>query len=488
VITSPSRTFPPSVDVKKLSLFLALLLLFAGGIALATLATRDGTNLWVALPVAIAPPALFLTIRKWPAIFLAPVVYIGNFKDRPAEGFSLSDPTVLCLALLLFVVIIDFVSAYLERPHKALLYLLRGQEKAILVFIAFQSLVAVSVFHTRSPEYGQALVTKFVTIGLLLFIAPLVVLRDERDFKHLAVIVIVLAVPLAMRRILVVAGTSNSLEDITQISAGDLLGIAVLLTVTYQVTASRVLKAGLLLFLLLAAAGLIASDARGPALTCLLLVCLAMFSGNRSIFLASRMARVSMLVLMLATAAFSIARMTSSVSGGRVRQKQAELLRIFSGEAPGGTAGARLWGYEAAISGFIEKPIVGWGAGGSFGYMSTHRGLFGKYGADLELRYPHNIFLQVAMEQGIFGLAALLTFLYLVFKSTRSLSNGTNGRLSCFFWILLFNCITIMFSGDIDNRREVWLWCGVALAMHRAAVSGAIRNFTERPAPARRLL
>jgi hypothetical protein len=40
--------------------------------------------------------------------------------------------------------------------------------------------------------------------------------------------------------------------------------------------------------------------------------------------------------------------------------------------------------------------------------------------------------------------------------------------------IFLFNLFCMMFSGDLDNWRAIWLWCGVALATSRMLATKAI--------------
>ena len=117
---------------------------------------------------------------------------------------------------------------------------------------------------------------------------------------------------------------------------------------------------------------------------------------------------------------------------------------------------------------------MGLGAGGSRAYLATYHGPFGLSGGDLELKYPHNVLLQVAAEQGIFGLFVLLMFLWSSYKTMRSLSLTTGGRLSCFLYIFLFDIFCMMVSGDLDNWRAVWLWCGVALATSRMLATKAM--------------
>jgi putative inorganic carbon (HCO3(-)) transporter len=218
----------------------------------------------------------------------------------------------------------------------------------------------------------------------------------------------------------------------------------------------------------------------------------SVFKGQGAWFFSGKLAKAGILVMVLGIVAFTVVKMTNT-GNRRVSQKRHEIMQILSGEMPRGGVSSRLFGYAGAVSAFAKKPLMGWGAGGSRGYLATYHGPFGLSGGDLQLQYPHNVLLQVAAEQGILGLLALLAFLWTSYKKARSLWIATAGRLSCFVWILLFGVFCMMVSGDLDNWRPVWLWCGMALAMSRivaampAEPQVAVVDYSAKQLPSRRI-
>ena len=457
---------------KSTTLFFSFLLLFGSGVAVALF--RADPNPWVSLLIALAPPLLVFGIRRFPAALIPTVLFASQFKTKAAEGIDASDPTFLCLGLLFAATCVHLFFFFVQARGATLQYLFAGQWKTIRWFLLLEVLVALSYFHTSSPEYGATLALKFLTIDLFLFLGPLLLFRDERDFRHFALAMLALAVPLALFRILTaVTSSAGATEDITQIGAGHVIGMTMLLIVNYQISENPWLRALIFMTFPVLTAGLIATDARGPAFACLALLGASIFKGQGGRFFSGKLAKVGVVLMVLAVVGFTAMKMTST-GNRRVTQKRAEIVQILSGEMPRGGVAARLFGYSGAISGFLKQPLLGLGAGGSRAYLATYHGPFGLSGGDLQLKYPHNVVLQVAAEQGIFGVLVLLTFLWSSYKAMRSLSTMTGGRLSCFLYIFLFDIFCMMVSGDLDDWRAVWLWCGIALAASRMLVTHSI--------------
>ena len=457
--------------------FLFFMMVFTSGIIVLLFA--GDLKPWMSIPLALAPPILVLAIRRFPAALIVPTIFISNFKSQAAatQGFSLTDPTLLCLALLFVALCLNLFFLYIQARGETLRYLFAGQGKAIACFLLLEFLVAFSYLHTSDPEYGKILVAKFFTIDLFLFLVPLLLFRDERDLRHFALVMVGFAVPLALYRMVVNFSTASGVNvDITQISAGHLIGMTILLIVNYRMTRSRWLQLGIFLTIPVLVVGLIVSDARGPALACLAMFFVSVFSKRGAGIVSGRAAKIAIIVMVVAMVGVTIAKVASSGSRGgeKLHAKAEELKALLSGESARGSAGDRLFGWEAAISAFVKKPVLGWGAGGTRAYIKTHRGMFGIYGGDLKLEYPHNVVLQVAAEQGVVGLLALVWFFWLTLKKAKRVANITRGRLSCLFWILIFDLMVIQVSGDLDAWRAIWLWCGITLAISRMLITGAI--------------
>lgn len=114
---------------------------------------------------------------------------------------------------------------------------------------------------------------------------------------------------------------------------------------------------------------------------------------------------------------------------------------------------ARTTMYTTAWKGFIESCGIGIGTGG-FG------GLYGTSGAE----YPHNIILEVASEQGVFGLIVLLATLIIAFFKLVSVNRqgglDTYGKAFFSLWFAaLFNSFV---SSDLANNHTLWIIGGMA--------------------------
>jgi O-antigen ligase len=161
-----------------------------------------------------------------------------------------------------------------------------------------------------------------------------------------------------------------------------------------------------------------------------------------------------MLVLCLVGAYFFV----RGKGNGKYTGKMEELVDLLSGKSysdAGQSGEQRLRFYRAAFQEIPMHPLFGTGVGGWSTYFD---------GFD-NRDYPHNILLEVSVEEGLVGLIALLFFLGIIFSDTRSLLNWTGNRFVFLFGTLLFTVCAAMFSGDLDDDRVIWLWAGMILAV-----------------------
>ncbi|MBB0992401.1 O-antigen ligase family protein [Dietzia sp. SLG510A3-30A2] len=111
-----------------------------------------------------------------------------------------------------------------------------------------------------------------------------------------------------------------------------------------------------------------------------------------------------------------------------------------------------------AIEGIRSNPLgIGWG---SFGDFSRSYGLS-------STEYAHNIFLEVAVESGILGIAGFIFFLIAVYSfvwRSRMLGTGTVAGIALTFWI-----VAALFSSDFGGNRGVWLCAGIAIGSYTLA-------------------
>ncbi|AMA71684.1 O-antigen ligase family protein [Aneurinibacillus thermoaerophilus] len=135
-------------------------------------------------------------------------------------------------------------------------------------------------------------------------------------------------------------------------------------------------------------------------------------------------------------------------------------LTLLFQEDKGTSVDARFVFAEAAWYLFQQRWFTGWGTG-SFARMYSE-----------EIRYPHNIFLEVMCELGAIGLAAFLIVLAVAaFATVRLMISKKKSELSGMDVSLIATVITCFFfslyaaqiSGDLYDNRWVWLF-GALLA------------------------
>lgn len=113
-----------------------------------------------------------------------------------------------------------------------------------------------------------------------------------------------------------------------------------------------------------------------------------------------------------------------------------------------GTSAPRLLMWKIGLSGFAEKRILGWGA-------ENYSYVFSKYYDPELLKYsfyetwadkPHNQFVEIAAESGIFGLALFLGIFVAFFYDIRVLIKTDRGR---FFSYLFLSGVMISYGAHI---------------------------------------
>jgi O-antigen ligase len=140
------------------------------------------------------------------------------------------------------------------------------------------------------------------------------------------------------------------------------------------------------------------------------------------------------------------------VPGSAISRSLSTIIGSSSGLSSNGRSS--LW--AEAFSAFNHHPLLGIGTGG-FGSI------------DPQELYPHNIVLEVSVELGVLGLAALLGMLIAMAQRLTLLWQQLRGarQLEVTLLIALFSSalVNAMFSGAIQDNSDLWLWGGLGLGM-----------------------
>jgi len=94
---------------------------------------------------------------------------------------------------------------------------------------------------------------------------------------------------------------------------------------------------------------------------------------------------------------------------------------------------------------FIERPLFGVGFGGFCSYNDFTEAI----------RYPHNIFVEMAVEGGVVGIIVLCSVFFVMFIYSYRYS-------SLSFVFLLFSLFLAMFSKELSNQSLLWLFLAFA--------------------------
>jgi len=131
-------------------------------------------------------------------------------------------------------------------------------------------------------------------------------------------------------------------------------------------------------------------------------------------------------------------------------------LSVIAETGGGLSSNGRTLEWSQAWGGFVEHPLIGIGTGG-----------FASIRPD-EL-YPHNIFLEAALELGFVGLVLVALFLVDVLRRGGAAWLASEGRtrLAVSLTVALFvtAVVNAQFSGGIPNNRGVWLWAGLVTGL-----------------------
>ena len=436
---------------------LVLFVLLLVSVLILVCSSAPALPIWVAL--GTSGVGLFGVVAlRWPETFLAASIFMPQWKSSwPLSRITFVDLTLVTLAGLFVGLLWKVLKQFSGLERRNLADSFRGQWKILAAYGAFCATVALSLAYTDSPTYGSAKLLRLVLIGTLLLVSGLILMRDEADFRRFALLFVLCGCVTSVQMVLhLQIRAANAEGDITRIGAGWLLGMSILLLLCFPLLQN--IRGRSLLILVCAAilvAGLVASAARGPAVSLALVLPLTFFA-----FAKQKLSSSSVLagVLLLVTCSGSYLYLRQA-DPEKFSSKAGELLQLSEGGKASGSGAKRLEFYLRTLSAIPDHLWLGQGVGSwSFFY----------YGRDVR-GYPHNLFLETTFEEGLVGQFLMLIFLVLVTSAAYRLSRISRGLYGVLPGLLLYCVLVSMFSGDLDDNRIIWVWCGVTMAVWRNA-------------------
>jgi O-antigen ligase len=435
---------------------------------------------WIALAIPIAALLPVLVLR-FPVILMVATVYVGTFKTHGATGVSMTDPTVLTVGLLYGAIILQVLLLASSTEGPRLGDAFAGQVGGVVASFLLVLVIAISYTYTPAPDIGRDKVLKLVAFDMPVFLAPLLLLRTDRDVRLLVRLCILASVVLAFRTVHRVLNPSAEMllgvQDPTEIGEGLLMGAAALMALYYPFPEKRVFRAGLVLCIVALTVGTTASLSRSAILSLLLVATASLM------FLRHNPGTLSRKAILITVAAVVVTVSVASVwmwhlpsTHAKFAEKAAELgLTSKGGYPPSGTAGQRYSFSESAWQAFLSKPLLGWGAGG----WST----LWHYTDERVVKYPHNFILEIAAEQGLAGLAALAMLLLTMKGACATILHAPGSQFAFIVPVVALSLLGNAVTGQVETR-EMWLWSGTLFALARMAQLRRAGNpMPQRPDP-----
>jgi O-antigen ligase len=347
----------------------------------------------------------------------------------------------------------------------AFLVFLSGPDKGISRFVNIYSLLffglifIMILFTLNSPgaTYGISKILILILRALLPILALSALAPIQYDDIPIIFNTILIGSLMASLNLLSFSGLGSEragFENLYAITAGRETGLGLALLLIYMlIKPPKIFQFFLLVIpLSILILGTIITGSRGPILAPLFAVlCTFLFAEynfNRRLKILIRLGLSAILIFMLNQSLGEKTQSFQLVSLNRVINRLSTLGTNRSDKG-------RVKRYQVAWDGFISSNGLGYGTG-SFDYF------FKRQGKDInnDIReYPHNIFLEVAFEQGILGLvvliASIVLVLYRIIRFTKRMPESYQIRaLHSLYFFAFFNSLA---SSDIAGNYHFWI-------------------------------
>ena len=410
------------------------------------------------LLITAALISAYAVITRAPEVALVLFLFAGEFKAAPllAPLNETLDLTLLFGLLLLAAGVRIAFTTGLRDPGGAL----------ALVWVLLCCLSLASLLWTPSMDYGFNKSLNFITLSSLAFLGPVIIASAGRlHLSRYLASLLLFSVAYSASVLPGVIRAPSSLDFVfvpgsSYLGLGRVASVGVLILLTYVLPRGRVAAALSMVLLTVVGGALLASGGRGPvlavglALVVLVAACITLRSGRGLIvvtyvpMIIGLVAALAHLGLLPANTAYRF----SLLAPDMVSQDTSESLSTRT----------RLDMWDSAWQAISSRPLSGVGSGGFAEWYS---------GKDVR-EYPHNVFLEVGSELGVFGI--LLLFLLLAiplrtwFRSAQVRMPDEEILLRiCVLGLLVAGWANAMVSGDLNDNRLAWMACGFVVAACR---------------------
>ena len=409
----------------------------------------------------VAAIVIAIVIFKYPitslALFLTTNIVKG-FLMLKFSFFRVVDYTVLCAVITLIAMVYSFVKS-------------GGRLKDIIsiplvVYLLLATILLLATTYTSAPNYGLQKSSRFATLGLIAFLAPIVFTRSVKDIKQLIWLLFFIGIALSVTMVIspyeavLRSGSQMGKAAFLEANPGATaiqIGVTSIIAFIFAIMAHtspplRIVSLGLIPSLITV---MITTGGRGPFAGLMLTFLAVIFICRKGISKAWFPAIVSAILII---GAVSFTKLPETVTW--------RIANMFRGgyefkEAAYARTERFVW--TAARS--LERPILGHGTGA----FVVDRG-----GEDVGGDYPHNLILELMYEEGLVGVVIGCLFLWLIFRRWWQASKfvhlyglgiGAFQLVHITGLLFLYSLIQAMKSGDIDGNRLMFFYAGFVVAV-----------------------
>lgn len=317
------------------------------------------------------------------------------------------------------------------------------------MILGFFFLLIAYFFISKVPEYGIEKVISF----LILIVIPTTIFYiispiQENDLKLLINIALIISVYYSLRTILF--GSYNDPRGVSEFLTNPIgfaryagLGMVILFSLLIRKHLS-IIKISLIYFLLLLFAfALFITGSRGPIISVLFAVMVILFINLRrkEFSLISTIKIIIIFIVLLNLSIYIVPIQLSETQG---------FLRILSFTETGNDidtlSSGRSYLLGIAFKGFLDSNYMGIGTGG---YASLQ---------PFEL-YPHNLFIEILIEQGLIGFLIIsIVFLFTLHRISLLINGHDFTKAQEVVIVIWFYALmNSMFSADINGNYLFWI-------------------------------
>lgn len=369
------------------------------------------------------------------------VVLITGLSISMMSAYSSSQLFIKLTAL--FITALTFLLAV--KPDLHALLKNPGFRQLLLIFIFITAIFSATLIYSANSVFGLQKIIHFLITSGFVFVLYFYLSTLSPERLKIAVITTgVYAFLFILTAVLVAPFVYNVIYEFdftrwSHILSGRFIGTVIIIFLLLMIYGWKIFnKSTLLVFLIYLLFGLffIGSRAAIIAVNIILIFVFLFFVFKPKIASGLKLALLT-LVAISALFIFFAPHPNDAASG-----RYENLIKIFDEpDYVDSPMQARIVTWNAAIDMIQEDPLFGKGIGG---FRSAHES-----GITEWIKYPHNIFLEVAVEFGLIGLALFLFLLYKIFKAAIRISPAL-------FFYALFGLILAQFTKDISTQTIFW--------------------------------